>query len=186
MRKRSFIVVVLVLLAVWSSRSPEPARGLSVATFPLKLNGTSWQPLVQGVPGKKLGVGKVKDKDITAVLQGALDDFAADFLDLDGSGRFFLFYDGNLSWRVATNSAGTDATTLEGMVSNDGIAWMFGEYELPMLMGTGKVFVTAKVKFQKGLPFGVYVPTSVKGVFHFASEDINTGLILKFKTDKPL
>jgi hypothetical protein len=119
------------------------------------------------------------------VLKDLLPDFARDFLDLDPSGRFFLHYDGQASWRVATNANGDDATMLHGQVSNDGIAWMFGEYTLPMAAGSGDVFLTAKVKFEKADP-GVYIPKAVKGIFYFSSSDINTGLILKFKTLKPL
>lgn len=182
MRKIVLVLVALVLVFGWLSRRPEPARSSTVA-FPLKLNGTSWQPQVLGVPGKKLGTGKVKDKNITAVLQGTLPDFAADFLDLDPSGKFFLFFDNLSSWRVATNDAGSNATTLQGAVSNDGVFWMFGSYDLPMMPGAmGKIFVTGKVKFQKGS----FAPAKVSGTFYFLSDPIDTGLILKFKTDKPL
>lgn len=183
MRKFWFGLAAVALIFAALSRGPEPARAVPGAVvFPLKLSGESWQPQVVGVPGKKLGNGKVKDKAITAVLQGILPDFAADYLDLDPSGRFFLHYDGRTSWRVATNANGDNATTLQGQVSNDGVAWLFGTYALPLVMGTGDVFVTAKVKFVTG----TFTPKSIKGTLFFSSAAINTGLILKFKTDKPL
>ncbi len=182
MRKVSLVLVALLIAFAWLSRHPEPARGVTVV-FPLKINGTSWQPQILTVPGQKIGIGKVKDKNVTAVLQGSLPDFAADFLDLDPSGKFFLLFDSLTSWRVATNDAGTNATTLQGRVSNDGVFWMFGSYDLPMMPGAmGKIFVTGKVKFQKGS----YAPAKVSGIFYFLSDPIDTGLILKFKTDKPL
>jgi len=187
MRKSWLVVAALVLLAVWSSRSPQPAGGgPSTVVFPLKVSGKSWQPQIVGVPGKKIGNANVKEKNLRAVILGTLADFAADYLDLDPSGRFFLYYDDNLTWRVATNSSGDDTTTLNGQVSNDGVAWMFGTYTLPLAAGDGDVFVFAKVKFEKGHPFAVYVPKSVKGVLYFSSTDINTGLVMKFKTEKPL
>jgi hypothetical protein len=183
---RRFVVVLVGLLVLFAvlSRGPEPARAVPGAVvFPLKLAGESWQPQVVGVPGKKLGNGKVKDAAVTAVLQGVLPDFAADHLDRDPSGKFFLHYDGRSTWRVATNANGDDASTLQGQVSNDGVAWMFGTYALPMNLGEiGNVFVTAKVKFVKG----TFTPASVKGTFFFSSKAINTGLILKFKTEKPV
>ncbi len=186
MRKIGFFLLCLVALFVWSSRSPAPVQSAGgTVVFPLKLSGKSWQPQVIGVPGKKVGLGKVRDKNIIAVLQDTLPDFAKDFLDLDPSGRFFLYYDSQTSWRVATNPDGNDTTMLHGQTSNDGIAWMFGEYTLPLAAGTGDVFVTGKVKFFKADP-GNYMPKSVKGVFYFSSPDINTGLILKFKTLKPV
>jgi hypothetical protein len=186
MRKIGVVLVAVVALFLWSSRAPRPARGEPTSVvFPLKLDGKSWQPQIVGVPGKKVGIGKVKDKNVTAVLQDTLPDFARDFLDLDPSGRFFLYYDSQMNWRVATNPNGDATTALHGQVSNDGMAWMFGEYTLPMAAGTGDVFVTGKVKFEKGAP-GVYVPKAVKGVFYFSSTDIDTGLILKFKTLKPV
>ena len=186
MRRVGLVLMIAAALFVWSSRAPEPVQSAGgTVIFPLKLSGKSWQPQVIGKPGKKVGLGKVKDKDITAVLQDTLPDFARDYLDLDPSGRFFLYYDDQMNWRVATNPDGNDTTPLTGQISNDGIAWMFGEYTLPLAAGTGNIFITGKVKYLKADP-GVYMPKSVKGVFYFSSADINTGLILKFKTLKPV
>lgn len=181
MRKFFLVLVAVIVAFAWLSHRPEPARS-GATVFPLKLSGKSWQPQILTVPGQKVGIGKVKDKDVTAVLQNILPDFAADFLDLDPGGKFFLYFDSLSSWRVATNDTGTNTTTLTGRVSNDGVFWMFGTYDLPMMAGTGKIFVTGKVKFQKGS----FDAAKLNGTFYFLSDPIDTGLILKFKTDKPL
>jgi len=178
------LVAAFTALTLWSTHAPNPARGAPAALsiFPLKLGGKTWATGIVEVPGKKVGVGKAKDKNITAVLTAVLPDFAADFLQLDPSGRFFLHYDGKTSWRVATNAAGDNPTTLTGQVANDGTFWMFGEYDIPMHAENGHAFVTGKVKFERG----TFNPKKVSGVVYFHGEPITSGLILKFKTLKAL
>ena len=92
MRKFFLVLVAVIVAFAWLSHRPEPARS-GATVFPLKLSGKSWQPQILTVPGQKVGIGKVKDKDVTAVLQNILPDFAADFLDLDPGGKFFLYFD---------------------------------------------------------------------------------------------
>lgn len=179
MRKLA-VVVALVLVAVLASgRQPRQAEGVGTTLFPLAVKGTSFQPAVYGVPGKSLGSGKVNDKAIQGVLQGTLDDFSKNYLPLDPSGKFFLYFDGLTRWRVGSNTAGSNLVPLSGRVGNDGTFWMMGDYNF----GTaGTIFVVGKVKFQKG----TFDPKSVSGTLYFFSELIDTGLNLKFKTGKPL
>jgi hypothetical protein len=184
MRKIAVALVVLIGCFVWSWRTPQPARSaLPTVVFPLKIDGKSWQPQIIGVPGKAIGTGPVKDGKTMQILQGILPDFASDYLDLDPGGKFFLYYDSQTQWRAATNPNGQDTTTLTGQISNDGVVWMFGKYTLPM-GDPADIFVTGKVKYQKAAP-GTYIPTSIKGTVFFSSTEIDTGMILKFKTLKP-
>lgn len=187
MRKFFAVIVVIVALFTWSWQRPRPARSAVVSQiFPLKVDGTSWQPAIVGIPGKALGVGPVKDKKTMQILQGLLPDFASDYLDLDQSGRFFLYYDSQTQWRAATNPNGVDTTTLTGRISNDGQVWMFGTYNAPGNVATAQIFVTGKVKYEKA-NIGVYIPKSVKGQVFFLSDDtLDTGMNLKFKTLPPL
>jgi len=178
-----WLVACTALIAVaWVTQGPDPARGGPSATFvfPLKLSGKTWDTTQVGKPGKKLGVGKVKDKTVAAVLRSEIVNAATDYLHLDASGQFFLYYDSKSSWRVATNQFGTNVTMLEGKVANDGTFWMFGEYDIPPDDETGEVFATGRVKFERG----IFNPKSIKGVAYFFSEDIQIGLIVKFKTRK--
>jgi len=178
--RRIVIIVALVLITGFASgRHPRQAEGLGTTLFPLSVKGTSFQPGVYGLPGKSLGSGKVNDKAIQGVLQGTLDDFSKDYLPLDPSGKFFLYFDGLTHWRVGSNTAGAGLVPLSGRVGNDGTFWMMGDYNF----GTaGSIFVVGKVKFQKGS----FNPKSVSGTLYFFSEIIDTGLNLKFKTGKPL
>jgi hypothetical protein len=185
-RKLIAVLVVIVGVFAWSWLGPKPAKSAVQATvFPLKVDGKSWQPAIVGIPGKAIGTGPVKDKKTAEILQGILPDFATAYLDLDPSGKFYLFYDSQTSWRAATNPNGDDATTLTGQISNDGQVWMFGTYQLPMGAGTADIFVTGKVKYEKA-GVGIYIPKSVKGQVFFSSAAINTGMNLKFKTLPPL
>jgi hypothetical protein len=183
MRKLSVIILIVLVALVASGQNPRPAGGvIPTVILPLTINGKSWQPAVYGKPGLCLGCGKVKDKAVTEVLQGTLDDFSKDFLPLDPGGKFYLYYDGLTSWRVATNQAGQNAVTLAGRVANDGTFWMMGPYN----MGTmGTVFVVGKVKFDSKAA-DPFTAKSVAGTLYFFSETIDTGLVLKFKTGKPL
>ena len=186
MRKVLALLVVVVALFAWSWRGPKPARSAVVSQiFPLKVDGKSWQPQIVTIPGKAIGTGPVKDKKTAEILQGILPDFATDFLDLDPSGKFYLYYDSQTQWRAATNPNGENTTTLHGQISNDGVVWMFGEYQLPMGAGTAQIFVTGKVKYEKA-GVGIYIPKSVKGQLFFSSVEIDTGMNLKFKTLAPL
>ena len=185
MRKLAAVLVLITAVFAWSWHRPKSARSaVQSQIFPLKVDGKSWQPAIVGIPGKPLGVGPVKDKKTMQILQGILPDFATDYLDLDPSGRFFLYYDSQTQWRAATNPNGTDTTTLTGHVSNDGQAWMFGQYVANG--STSQIFVTGKVKFEKA-DVGVYIPKSVKGQVFFLSDDnLDTGMNLKFKTLAPV
>jgi hypothetical protein len=187
MRKLAIVVVVIAAVFAWSWHRPKAARSAVVPQiFPLKVDGKSWQPAIVGIPGKAIGVGPVKDKKTMQILQGILPDFATDYLDLDPSGRFFLYYDSQTQWRAGTNPNGTDLTTLTGHISNDGQVWMHGTYTAPGGIATAEIFVTAKVKYEKN-NFGLYIPKSVKGqVFFDSDENLDTGMNLKVKTLAPV
>lgn len=144
--------------------------------FELSMKGKTWQTAVILNPGVKPPIGNVKNKDISDVLTGALPDFAEDYLDLDPGGKFYLYYDGRSSWRVATNPNGADLTTLNGQVANDGVFWLAGHYD--MFLADADVFVQGKVTFEKNS----FVPKKVKGKFLFVSEALGTGMTLSFKT----
>ncbi len=149
--------------------------------FELSMSGKSWDTGVILPPGVKPPIGNVKNGDISKVLKGSLPDYADDFLDLDPNGKFYLYYDGKSSWRVATNPDGLDTTTLNGQVANDGQFWMAGNYG--MFLADADVFCQGKVKFKKG----TFEPTKVSGKFFLVSEAITTGLTLSFKTvGKPI
>jgi len=179
MMKRNVIAGVLVVLGVVAWVTPLGASGDGETThvFRLGINGRSWQTNVIINPGVKPPIGKVNNKTIGATLDGTLPDFAADYLPLDEGGSVYLLFDGLDSWRIATNTQGRNATTLQGRVANDGTFWMTGDYGFFGLMDA-TIFVQGKVKFAKG----THDPKAVAGTFHFISGDIGTGLVLKFKT----
>lgn len=176
---RAFLIASAALIpasyfAFGATKSGPPATHV----FELNMEGKSWQTAVIINPGVKPPIGKVTNKKIAETLKGELPDFAADYLNLDPGGKFYLLYDGKSSWRVATNPDGVNATTLQGQVANDGQFWMGGSYD--SFMADATVFLTGKVKFEKG----TFDPKKVSGKFYFVSEAIGTGLNLKFKTTK--
>jgi hypothetical protein len=182
MRRISIVLFALVVAAVTTWQLRGHAEGVGTTIFPLSLSGKSYQPQVRIVPGKCLGCGKVTDKAVTAVLQGTLDDFAKDFLPLDPSGHVFLYYDGLDNWRLATNTNGSGTVPLAGAVANDGTFWMMGGYNF----GTaGTIFAVGKVSFTKKEP-DPFEAKSIKGTMYFFSSVIDTGLVMKFKTGKPV
>ncbi len=158
-----------ILLALGGTTGP-------TYVFELSMKGKTWNTAVVLNPGVKPPIGKVKNKDIAAVLKGELPDFAADYLDLDAGGKFYLYYDGKSSWRVATNPNGDDLTTLDGQVANDGQFWMAGRYD--MFLADADAFAQGKVTFEKG----TFTPKKVKGKLHFVSATLGTGMTLSFKT----
>jgi hypothetical protein len=170
-------------LASSSSVIDAPAS-LGSAIFPLSISGKSWQTDVILNPGVKPPIGKIDDGRIAGVLQGTLQDFAAQFLDLDASGRFFLYYDGRTSWRVATNENGQDTTLLSGQVANDGEAWMSGAYTPPGAQAPiGTIFLRGRVKFIRG----TFDAASIAGEAWFvAGGNVGSGLELKWKTGAPV
>ncbi len=191
MRKTLF-AIALVLVCGWLSlptRQAESGGGSFV--FPLSVSGKAVQTDIAFGPGFKPTRGKVSDKILAAILRGEnTSDFSVDFLDIlnhDGSGRFYLFFDGrgpdgSITMRVATNPNGTLATALTGAVTQDGQFWIAGDYDLPMIGPLADVFATGKVKFAKG----TFDPVKISGVVHFVSNAIGEGFTLKFKTLKPL
>jgi hypothetical protein len=129
----------------------------------------------------------VSDKIVGAILRGEnTADPSVEFLDIlhsDPSGRFFVYFDGrnadgSTSWRVATNPNGVMATTLHGTITQDGVFWLAGTYDLPVLGPLADAFVNGKVKFAKG----TFEPVKIGGTMNFASAAIGYGFTLKFKT----
>ncbi len=177
---RKTALVVLVLTALWSWRTPHPAQGVgNTFVFPLSVKGKTNQTDVDLPPGSKDVQGKVNDKILTAVLQGTLPDFAAQYLQLDPGGKFYLLYDGRDSWRVATNPGGSGVvTTLHGQTSAQGSFWMAGQVSFPMMGPIADGFAVGKLKFAKG----TFNPTKISGVVHFVSKDIGECFTLKFKS----
>jgi len=181
MRKVILAGLAIVAMLASAGHGPRSAEGQGVGgvILPVSFSGESWQPAVYGLPGKKLGNGKITNKGLTAVLKGELDDFAKDFLPLDPGGTVYLYYDSLTSWRVATNPNGQNTVPLTGRVANDGTFWMMGTWNFGTM---GSVFAVGKVKFEKG----TFNAKSVTGNVYFFSEVIDTGLILKAKTGKPV
>jgi hypothetical protein len=185
MKKRSILVLAVMLLgAFWlHPRTAEPIVSL---VYPLSIKGKVWQTDIAFGPGFKVGPGKVNDKILAAVLRQELPDFAADFLNLDPGGHFFLFFDGRgadgrTTWRVATNDAGTLATTLTGIMTQDGIFFLSGSYSPPGLGAIGSCFLTGKAKFAKG----TFNPTKISGTCSCLLSSagiIGEGFTVKFKT----
>jgi hypothetical protein len=175
------LAAALAALSLWVT--PQSPGDGTTHVFELSISGKSWQTGVVLPLGSKGIIGPVNNKTIQGVLEGTLPDFAADFLDVGGDDKVFLFYDGETNWRVGLQQDGDNAMALVGKVVNDGTFWMSGTYSL--FGANGTVFVQGKVKFDKATE----TPKSVKGDFYFLNEDdpVTTGLVLKFKTKgKPL
>lgn len=192
MRRIAFIVLVVLTVGVWSWRTPRPAQGVGQSVvFPLSVSGKTVQTDIAFGPGFKPTRGKVNDKIVGAILRGEnTTDYSVDFVDLlnsDGTGRFYLYFDGrgvdgSTTMRVATNPSGNMATTLEGAVTQDGEFWIAGKYSAPVIGTIADTFVTGKMKFAKG----TFNPLKISGTVHFVSNAIGEGFTLKFKTLAPL
>lgn len=186
MRKLIALALLLAVAALWSR--PEPVvSAANTVVFPLSIKGKTYQPDVFLGPGVKGPVGKLSDKVIAQVLQGTLADFAAQFMDLDPSGRFFLYFDGRGSdgvtpFRIATNANGSDTTDMEGLVTSDGFMWAVGAYTLPMMGEDCPINMTGKISWEKG----TFTPKKVTGVFNLLCFGIGETFTIKFKTLKPV
>jgi hypothetical protein len=186
MRKLLVPLFVILLYSVWLRPQTVQSGGGSFV-FPLSVSGKAVQTDIALGPGFKPVRGKVSDKIIAGILRGEnTSDFSVGFLDIlnhDGSGRFYLFFDGrgidgSVTMRVATNPGGTLGTSLTGAITQDGQFWIAGKYDLPMIGPLADVFATGKVKFAKG----TFNPLKISGVVHFVSNAIGEGFTLKFKT----
>ncbi len=192
MRKIALVLLAVITVATWSWYTPRPAEsGGQTVVFPLSVSGKAVQTDIAFGPGFKPTRGKVTDKILGAILRGEnTSDYSVDFLDLlnsDGSGRFYLYFDGrgadgSITMRVATNSNGTMATTLEGAITQDGVFWIAGKYSVPIIGTIADAFATGKVKFAKG----TFIPLKISGTVHFVSNAIGEGFTLKFKTLAPV
>lgn len=186
MRKLAPLVVVLGLMAVWPQPRPVMSGG-ATTIFPLSIKGKTYQPAANF--GGKSPSGKLNDKVIAATLQGSLPDFAATYLDLDPSGRFFVYFDGRNAngtgvFRVATNSTGANTTTMNASITPDGLFWAVGKYTMPVIGGEADINMTGKITFVKG----TFTPKKIKGVFNFMflGSGFNETFTMKFKTLPPL
>jgi hypothetical protein len=95
-------------------------------------------------------------------------------IETDAGGQAYLIYVARNFWQLATNSAGTNATDLNGFVAPDGSFMMYGQHA----GSAATLFLTGKVKFQKG----TLVPTEVSGKILAVAqtqEHVGSG---KFKT----
>lgn len=190
MRKLLVPLVVLVIYSAWLRPAPVQSVGASTV-FPLSVSGKAVQTDIAFGPGFKPKPGKVNDKIVGAILRGEnTSDYSVSFVDLlnsDGSGRFYLYFDGrgvngSVTMRVGTNPNGTLTTSLTGAVTQDGLFWIAGHYDVPMMGTIADVFATGKVKFAKG----TFDPLKITGVVHFVSNAIGEGFTLKFKTLPPV
>jgi hypothetical protein len=186
MRKLLLVLSVVVLGTIWFRTARVDSAGPTFV-FPLSISGKAVQTDIALGPGFKPKPGKVNDTILAAILRGEnTSDYSVQFLDLlghDGSGRFYLYFDGrgadgSVSMRVATNPNGSMATSLQGAVTQDGTFWIAGKYDLPVLGPLADAFVTGKVKFAKG----TFNPTKISGTLHFVSNAIGEGFTVKFKT----
>lgn len=189
---RKLVVILLALLAGTFGLKPRQSEGIVSLVFPLSISGKAWQTDLAVPPGFKVKAGKVNDKILATVLQGlplpgkTFLDFATDFLNLDQGGKFYLYFDGReadgrTTWRVATNPNGLLTTTLQGVMTPDGIAFLSGTYQPPLLGPIGSCFVVAKTKFAKG----TFNPEKISGTCHCllsSSPVIGEGFSVKFKT----
>lgn len=186
MRKLLVFVVVSVLAALWL----RPGAVQSVPpsfVFTLSLSGKTVQTDIAAPPGFKPGRGKVNDKIVGAILRGDnTTDYSVGFLDIlhhDGSGRFYLYFDGrgddgSVTMRVGTNATGVMTTALTGAITQDGAFWIAGKYDLPLIGPYADVFAAGNVKFAKG----TFDPVKISGTVHFVSNAIGEAFTLKFKT----
>lgn len=189
MRRLVVPLLIVLIYSVWLRPAPVQSGG-GTSIFPLSINGKAIQTDIALGPGFKPIPGKVNDKIIAAILRGEnTSDYSVSFLDVlnhDGSGRFYLFFDGrqndgSVTMRVATNPSGTLAASLTGAVTQDGTFWIAGKYDLPMVGPLADAFATGKVKFAKG----TFEPVKITGTLHFVSNAIGEGFTVKFKTLKP-
>ncbi len=188
-------VVVPVLVIVLCLLCPRPRRSEGVGSsfvFPLSVSGKIWVTDIAFGPGFKIKPSKINDKAVGAILRGEnTDDVSIPFLDLlhsDPSGRFFIYFDGrnldgSVNCRFATNPNGIMTTAGHGAMTQDGVFWLAGTYQLPVLGTLADAFATGKMKFAKG----TFSPVKISGTLSFTSVDVGYSFTVKFKTvGKPL
>jgi hypothetical protein len=182
----ALFALVAVLAWVWSPTRPAQS-GASSFIFPLSVSGKVVQTDIAIGPGFKPKAQKVNDKILGSILRKEnTSDYSVQFLDVlngDGTGRFYLYFDGrgaagSTTMRVATNPNGVMATTLHGAITQDGFFWIAGKYDLPVIGPLADAFATGQVKFAKG----TFTPVKIKGTVHFVSSAIGEGFTLKFKS----
>ena len=186
MRKLLVVLVVVALGALWF-RTPKVGSVGQSFVFPVSVSGKVTQTDIAFGPGFKPKAQKVNDKILGAILRGEnTSDYSVPFLDIlnhDGTGRFYLHFDGrgadgSTSMRVATSPNAMLATTLSGAITQDGVFWVAGKYDLPMIGTLADAFITGKVKFAKD----TFNPVKITGTVQFVSAAIGEGFTLKFKT----
>jgi hypothetical protein len=186
MRKLLVVLVVVALGALWF-RTPQVGSVGQTFVFPLSVSGKATQTDIAFGPGFKPRPGKVNDKILAAILRGEnTSDYSVPFIDVlgsDGTGRFYLLFDGrgadgSVNMRVATSPNSPLAATLTGAITQDGVFWIAGKYNLPMVGPLADAFATGKVKFAKG----TFNPVKITGTLNFVSAAIGEGFTVKFKT----
>jgi len=121
---------------------PEPAIALSGEAFQLTGAGSIRHYHGPPQPRGKTFVNKVKASGISSCISGN-EASCFGLIEEDAGGAAYVFFDSPTSWRVASNPAGTDATTLAGFVGGRGEFVMSGTHAL-----SDTLFVlTGKVKF---------------------------------------
>src|SRR3982751_5739083 len=97
MRKFLVVLVVVALGALWFRTPPVGSVGQTFV-FPLSVSGKAIQTDIAFGPGFKPRPGKVNDKILGAILRGEnTSDYSVPFIDVlgsDGTGRFYLHFDG--------------------------------------------------------------------------------------------
>jgi hypothetical protein len=186
----SLFAMLLVLCVSWL-RPHGVGSVVGTVVFPVSVSGKAIQTDIAVGPGFKPRPGKVNDKILGAILRGEnTSDYSVQFLDIlhgDGTGRFYLYFDGrgangSLTIRVGTNPNGTMTTALQGAVTQDGVFAVAGKYDLPVIGPLADAFVVGKVKFAKG----TFDPVKITGTVQFVSTAIGEVFTLKFKTGPAL
>lgn len=137
----------------------QPQGGSYAGTFVFALTGAGKLLHVEGgaVAGVKPFKSTVKDADLLACIGGTGTGCDASSLAINPDGGLFLFYDGLSSWRLANNTDGDGAVTLNGLVDGKGGFMMSGTHTSSD--GDTHIFLSGKVTFEKG----TLLPLKVKG-----------------------
>jgi hypothetical protein len=143
-------------LALVSTSTAPDAEAFSGEVFEITGGATQFHFESQPAPGKGAFVNKITPATVVACINGSNpSDGCAPFLEQDAGGKAYILFDSLTSWRIATKSDGTNATTLTGLVDGAGAFTFAGKH----VKSGSNVMLTGKVKFQKG----TYTPLSISG-----------------------
>lgn len=175
MMKRLLIAAAGTALgvALVSASTTTPAQAFAGEVFEIVGGGRQTHFEVQPLAGKAGFVNTLKATDIAGAIVGTAPG-SGPFLEHDAGGKAYILFDSLTAWRISTNTNGTNALTLNGLVDGAGKFMFAGTHAL----SGSRVVITGKVKFAKN----TYTPLAISGKIVGVSNVTNHFVSGTFKT----